>query len=188
MIMYFVIFMLIPVISTRKTGRIKRNSQQSDYDEYSGDSYNNHNVQDYGMILHDDNNYYDYHGEMGGPCEVDSYQIIIQMGSALFSGTDDKVEIRLYGPNSEISEWLALTEPIIGGIYGFERLSRDTYCVKTEKDFRRITKLGIRKFGTDHMMIETIKISNEQFKSYFFIDTWIENEKQEYIFEMHYTS
>ena len=131
--MYFVIFMMIPLISARKTDKIKRNLEQNDYDEYP--YYDNNYLLD--MIVYDDYNYYEYHnkapynlceGEIGHPWfKVGSYEIIIQMGSALFSGTDDKVEIRLYGPNSEISEWLALTEPLlIDGIDGFERLSQDT--------------------------------------------------------------
>merc|ERR1712018_259351 len=87
-IMYFVILMMIPFISTRKTVRIKRNSNQSDNDEITSGI-------EMDWIVFDDYNYYDDQGEKS--CKVDEYEIIIQMGNAFFSGTDDEVEIRLYG-------------------------------------------------------------------------------------------
>ena len=188
--MYFVILIMISLISTRKTDRIKRIFPAPRYRKPSGYDYC------CGTIVWDDYNYDDFSGDyqgeigptiIGDSCNFDSYEIIIRMGSVLFSGTDDKVEIRLYGINGEISEWLGLTESLlIDGIDGFERLSEDTYCVKTEKDFKTeeiITKVGIRKFGTDRMMIDTISISHGEFGSFFLIDQWIKEEKQEFIFE-----
>ena len=178
--------MMFPLISTRKIDRIKRNSDQSDYDEYKYKVYDDYKYYDsYNKALYnrcDTTN----EGEIELPwfVTVGNYEIIIQMGSANFSSTDDKVEIRLYGPNNERSEWLGLTYSVlIDGIYGFERLSQNTYCVETEKDFRRITKVGIQKFGTDRMMIDTISIKHGEFGSFFVIDQWIKEREEEFIFE-----
>ena len=57
--MYFVIFMMISLISARKTERIKRSSEQSDYDEYH---YYGDNIELQNMIVYDDygNNYQNY--------------------------------------------------------------------------------------------------------------------------------
>ena len=191
--MYFLIFMIFPLISTRKTDRIKRNHEQNDYDEYSGDydiKYLNSQIvyDNYYYNYHNYNDYYNYNdmaidGEIRYPCKVDEYEIIVEMGSELFSGTDDKVEIRLYGIHREVSEWLEFTEPIYTSD-GFERLAQDVYCVKAENIFKKITMIGIRKFGTDDMKIDTIVIRNlnEDCNGVYQIDQWIKKEGQ-YIFE-----
>merc|ERR1712227_58121 len=193
-IMYFVILMMIPLIPTRKTDRIKRYSQQSDYDEYYGDYYTEYDkwwnsnygdYSDYGLnttdephtIVYDDYNYYDY------PVEIEDPPSIVVQNGSVFS--DDKVEIRLYGPNSEISEWFELTGPVSIDDDGFTRMSD----IKTENHFTKITKVGIRKFGTDGMMIDSIIVCRlndngvYDIRTDIRIDQWIKKEEQEYIFE-----
>ena len=164
---------MFQLVSTRITDRIKRNPEQNDYDEYPDDNDDMLNS----MIVYND---YDYNYQYKN-CKVDEYEIFVQMGSKLFSGTDDKVEIRFYGIHRNISEWLELSEPILTSD-GFERLSYDVYCVKTEKIFKKISMIGIRKFGTDDMMIDTILIWNEKCSGIYRIDQWIRKEG-EYIFE-----
>ena len=100
------------------------------------------------ITIHD--NYESYYDSfLPNNCKADEYEIDVQMSSNLFSGTDDKVEIRLYGQNREPAEWFELTKPFHDG---FERLSMDYYCVNFGKQSQRIgllEKIGIRKFGSD---------------------------------------
>ena len=81
------------------------------------------------------------------PCQDDEYTIVVQMSSKLFSGTDDKVEIRLYDSFNNTTEWLELDKQFNNG---FERLSTDIYCIKPDiQVVNIITTTGIRKFGND---------------------------------------
>ena len=109
-------------------------------------------------------------------CEDDEYEIRVQIGSPLWSGTDDKVEIRLYGPNNSKSNWIELIKPAVDG---FERLSNEFYCVKTENqpdfDFK---KIGIRKLGNDDMHLDSINIRY----GYFYVNQWIRDDTREYLF------
>ena len=73
------------------------------------------------------------------------------MSSKLFSGTDDKVEIRLYDSFNNTTEWLELDKQFNNG---FQRLSNDIYCIKPNLQVVNIiTTIGIRKSGNDDMMI-----------------------------------
>ena len=74
------------------------------------------------MIVYDDygNNYQNYNWHN---CRNGEYEISVQMSSLLFSGTDDKVEIRLYGLDDETTEWFELKNS--SGYATFERLKRD---------------------------------------------------------------
>lgn len=106
------------------------------------------------------------------------------MGSELFSGTDDKVEIRLYGQNGETTEWFELTKPFQNG---FERLSHDDNCVNYRKQPETIgllEKIGIRKFGSDRMTIEYIYFQSIQRNFIFQIGRWIKTYAKEYMFEI----
>ena len=117
-----------------------------------------------------------YYGDILRNCGDNEYEINVRMSSDLWSGTDDKVEIRLYGPNQSKSDWLELTRPTVDG---FERLSEEFYCVKTESqpdfDFK---KIGIRKLGSDDMNIVYISIE----RRYFTVMQWIKDDGREYIF------
>ena len=121
-------------------------------------------------------------------CRYDEYEVKVKMSSNLFSGTDDKVEIRLYGRKNELTDWLELSKPFHNGL---ERLSEDIYCIKTDKQFKNLNKIGIRKFGTDDMMIEWImihlRISGSLSGAVFSTRKWIERDENEYIFESKYS-
>ena len=71
---------------------------------------------------------------------------------------------------------------------GFERLSTDIYCVNFGKEPETIgllEKIGIRKFGSDRMMIDEILIKSNQ-TSIFQVNRWIKTHAKEYIFELDY--
>ena len=139
------------------------------------------------MIVYDDYeaNYYNPNRHA---CKDDEYEVIIYMSSKLFSGTDDRVEIRLYGRKNETTDWLELSKPFHNG---FERLSEDIYCIQTDKQLKKLKKVGIRKFGTDDMMIEWISIRHSLSASLsgslsgatFPVGKWIKKDEKEYIFE-----
>ena len=135
------------------------------------------------MIVYDDYeaNFYNPNEQA---CKYDEYEVSVYMSSKLFSGTDDKVEIRLYGRKNETTDWFELTQPFHNGL---ERLSEDIYCVKTDKHFKKLKKIGIRKFGTDDMMIDSISIrhrfSGRISGGSFPVDRWIKKDAKEYIYK-----
>ena len=121
-------------------------------------------------------------------CKADEYQIKVQMSNKLFSGTDDKVEIRLYGQNGEMTEWFELMEPSHGK-NGLERLSTDVYCVnfrKRPETIGRLEKIGIQKFGSDRMMIDEILIQSNYRNMFFPVGQWIRTHAEEHLFELDY--
>ena len=110
------------------------------------------------MIVYEEKETYDWHFEnkfgiyIKFPCKADEYEIYVQMSGNLFSGTDDKVEIRGYDQNGKTTEWYEVTNPFHNGI---GRLSKDYYyCVNFGKQLDQgyLDKIGIRKFGSDHMI------------------------------------
>ena len=121
-------------------------------------------------------------------CKADEYEIIVRMSDKLFSGTDDKVEIRLYGQNGEITQWFELMEPS-HGTDGLERLSTDVYCVnfrKRPETIGRLEKIGIQKFGSDRMMIDEILIQSNYRNMFFPVGQWIRTHAEEHLFELDY--
>ena len=119
-------------------------------------------------------------------CKAHEYEITVRMSDKFFSGTNDKVEIRLYGQNGEITEWFELTKPSHDG---FERLSQDMYRVKTQKRpeaIGRLEKIGIRKFGSDSMMIDEILIRSNHKSMVFQVGQWINTDTIEHTFELAY--
>ena len=79
-------------------------------------------------------------------CKDDEYEISVEIGNDMFSGSDDQNEIRLYGNSvnggdAEKTEWLQLRKPFdivdgkpIHNFNGFEQLSKEIYCVKFVKN------------------------------------------------------
>ena len=116
-------------------------------------------------------------------CENDEYEINVHMSDKLFAGTDDKVEIRLYGSHNETTQWFELDGPYHDGL---ERLSHDIYCIKADKHFKILQEIGIRKFGTDSLMIDEILIWHSLFGplsgAVFPVYRWINEDTKEYIF------
>ena len=117
-------------------------------------------------------------------CKDDEYEINVQMSSDLWSGTNDKVEIRIFGPNKETTEWVELTKPSYNG---FERLSNDTYCVRIFKHFSKLSQISIRKTGTDDLMIDEISIWRNvpgSLSGFVFpVGRWITENTEEYFFK-----
>ena len=150
--------------------------------EFSGDElvFTDDDMVAYDMIVYDDydKNYqnYNWHNCRGG-----EYEISVQMSSLLFSGTDDKVEIRLYGLDDETTEWFELKNS--SGHATFERMGRDIFCKKTENQLEVLKKIGIRKFGSDRMMIEEISIRDKKILTFFPVHRWIIEDSEEYIFQ-----
>ena len=61
------------------------------------------------MFYENYDTYYD--NFLPNSCKTDEYEITVRMSSNVFSGTDDKVNIRLHGQNGETTEWFKLTKP-----------------------------------------------------------------------------
>ena len=114
------------------------------------------------------------------PCEHNEYEISIAMGSDLWSGTDDKVEIRLYFLDGSISKWFDLRIPMYNA---FERLSIDFFCVKPQEGtLQKPSYIGLRKFGRDQMKIESVMVSTMISSSAFNVGQWIRT-NDEYVFQ-----
>ena len=115
-------------------------------------------------------------------CENDDYKIYVFMSSDIYSGTDDKVEVRLYSSKKKATKWFQLDTPRHND---FERLSSGTYCMESEiHDFSRPTKIGIFKTGSDKMKINAVEIDTG--REIFFveeIEQWI-NKSKEYVFNV----
>ena len=150
--------------------------------EFSGDElvFTDDDMVAYDMIVYNDNdnNYQNYNWYN---CRDGEYEISVQMSSLLFSGTDDKVEIRFYGLDDETTEWFELEKS--PGYDTFERLTRDIFCKKPEKQLEIVKKIGIRKFGSDRMMIEEISIRDKHTVTFFPVHRWIIEDSEEYIFQ-----
>ena len=93
--MFFIIYILIPLTQTLA-------------------EYDNSEEPDYSLMPYDDNPFDDtplFVAEVAiqkYPCQDDEYTIVVQMSSKRFSGTDDKVEIRLYDSCNKRTEWLQI--------------------------------------------------------------------------------
>merc|ERR1719379_1601407 len=104
-------------------------------------------------------------------CKHNEYEITIAMGSDLWSGTDDKVEIRLYFLDGSVSKWFDLRIPMYNA---FERLSIDTFCVRPQQGtLKKPSIVGLRKFGRDQMKIEAVMVSTMMSSSVFNVGQWI---------------
>ena len=104
-------------------------------------------------------------------CEHNEYEISIAMGSDLWSGTDDEVEIRLYFLDGSVSEWFDLRIPMYNA---FERLSIDSFCVRPQSGtLQKPSFIGLRKFGRDQMKIESVMVSSMMSSSAFNVGQWI---------------
>lgn len=107
------------------------------------------------------------------------YEISIAMGSDLWSGTDDEVEIRFYFLDGSVSEWFDLRIPMYNA---FERLAIDTFCVQPQQEIlSRPSFIGLRKFGRDQMKIESIMVSTMISSTVFNVGHWIRT-NEEFIF------
>ena len=130
------------------------------------------------------NDYYKNHilYENRERCETDDYKIHVFMSSDIFSGTDDKVDVRLYSGEKKTTEWFQLDTPRHND---FERLSTGTYCMESDThNFFRPEKIGILKDGSDKMKIFAIRIDTG--RQIFFvedIEQWIEK-PHEYVFNV----
>ena len=112
-------------------------------------------------------------------CEHNEYEISIAMGSDLWSGTDDEVEIRLYFLDGSVSEWFDLRIPMYNA---FERLSIDSFCVRPQSGtLHKPSFIGLRKFGRDQMKIESVMVSSMMSSSAFNVGQWIRT-NDEFIF------
>lgn len=112
-------------------------------------------------------------------CEHNEYEISIAMGSDLWSGTDDEVEIRLYFLDGSVSEWFDLRIPMYNA---FERLSIDSFCVRPQSGtLQKPSFIGLRKFGRDQMKIESVMVSSMMSSSAFNVGQWIRT-NDEFIF------
>ena len=109
--------------------------------------------------------------EIAFECEYNEYEITIAMGSDLWSGTDDEVEIRLYFLDGSVSEWFDLRIPMYNA---FERLSIDSFCVRPQQGtLQKPSFIGLRKFGRDQMKIEAVMVSTNFSSSIFNVGQWI---------------
>merc|ERR1711937_904940 len=98
-------------------------------------------------------------------CKHNEYEITIAMGSDLWSGTDDEVEIRLYFLDGSVSEWFDLRIPMYNA---FERLAIDSFCVRPQQGtLQKLSFIGLRKFGRDQMKIEAVMVSTNFSSSIF---------------------
>ena len=115
-------------------------------------------------------------------CENDDYKIHVFMSSDIFSGTDDKVDVRLYSGEKKTTGWFQLDTPRHND---FERLSTKTYCMESDNHkFFRPEKIGILKDGSDKMKINAIEIDTGR-QTFFVedIEQWIEK-PHEYVFNV----
>ena len=137
------------------------------------------------MIVYDDYAYDDYAYEpswLKNTCSPEEYQIEVTMGSDLWSGTDDRVEIRIYSFDSA-TKWFDLEkkyQPIDKKVDILERLSIDTFCVEPDEEFASNpdnfpVAIGLRKFGSDDMKIEKLVITRFGLTSIFYVQQWIKN-------------
>ena len=111
-------------------------------------------------------------------CGHNEYEISIAMGSDLWSGTDDKVEIRLYFPDGSVSEWFNLHKPMYNA---FERLSTDSFCVRPQRGIlRKPSFIGFRKLGHDQMKVESIMVSTVMSSSVFNVGQWIKTNDEKF--------
>ena len=184
--MFFIIYLMIPSAYMLKIKVTEPENEVGippvvntiifDELEFSGDD----DLVSHDMIVYDDygNNYQNYNWHN---CRNGEYEISVQMSSLLFSGTDDKVEIRLYGHDDETTEWFELEDS--SGYATFERLGRDIFCKKTGKQLEILKKIGIRKFGSDRMMIDEISIRDKKFLTFFPVHRWVIEDSEEYIFQ-----
>ena len=138
-----------------------------------------HNNDVLGMIVHDDLRSTLSSLEPVFQCEQNEYEISIAMGSDLWSGTDDEVEIRFYFLDGSVSEWFDLRIPMYNA---FERLAIDTFCVQPQQEIlSRPSFIGLRKFGRDQMKIESIMVSTMISSTVFNVGHWIRT-NEEFIF------
>ena len=134
------------------------------------------------VIFDNGNDYY----PIPNSCEADEYRIAVQMSGNLYSGTDDKVKIRLHGKNGEKTEWFELTNGSKNN--KLERLSSDVFCAKFKKQPGLLEKIGIQKFGSDRMMIDIIFVQINHREMVFQqrqlakSRRWIKTDAKEYIF------
>ena len=134
------------------------------------------------VIFDNGNDYY----PIPNSCEADEYRIAVQMSGNLYSGTDDKVKIRLHGQNGEKTEWFELTNGSKNN--KLERLSSDVFCAKFKKQPGLLEKIGIQKFGSDRMMIDIIFVQINHREMVFQqrqlakSRRWIKTDAKEYIF------
>ena len=111
-------------------------------------------------------------------CGHNEYEISIAMGSDLWSGTNDKVEIRLYFPDGSVSEWFNLDKPMYNA---FERLSTDSFCVRPQRGIlRKPSFIGFRKLGHDQMKVESIMVSTVMSSSVFNVGQWIKTNDEKF--------
>ena len=134
------------------------------------------------MIVYDDNDGSYAPSWLKNTCLSEEYQIEITMASDLWSGTDDKVEIRIYSFDSA-TKWFDLKkeyQPNDKKVDILERLSIDTFCVEPDEEFASNpdnfpVAIGLRKFGSDDMKIEKIVIRRFGLTSIFYVQQWIKN-------------
>ena len=134
------------------------------------------------MIVYDDNEVNYEPSLFKKTCSPEEYQIEITIASDLWSGTDDKVEIRIFSFDS-VTEWIDLEKKyksIDKKVDIFERLSIDTFCVEPDEEFASNPgnfpeAIGLRKFGSDDMKIEKIVIRRFELTSIFYVQQWIKN-------------
>ena len=110
-------------------------------------------------------------------CDHDEYEILIEIGSDLWSGTDDEVQVRFYFLDGSVTEWFNLNQPLFND---FERLSTNYFCVKPQQG-KRLQKpafIGIRKFGHDQMKIEGIAVWTKMSSSIFDVGQWIRSDNE----------
>ena len=127
-------------------------------------------------------------------CDSGNYEIEVQVSSDIFSGTDDNVEVRIYGKTEEnvsiTTPWFKLNS----GFNDFQRLSKKVFCVKSRPlpfhslpfipmiAIKDLTKIGIRKSGSDDLKLNDIRIRDQDGPPKgFYINQWITDE-QEHIF------
>ena len=111
-------------------------------------------------------------------CGHNEYEISIAMGSDLWSGTDDKVEIRLYFPDGSVSEWFNLHKPMYNAL---ERLSTDSFCVRPQRGIpRKPSFIGFRRLGHDQMKVEAIMVSTVMSSSVFNVGQWIKTNDEKF--------
>merc|ERR1712156_401614 len=119
-------------------------------------------------------------------CNHEKYEITVMMSSYLWSGTNDKIEIRLYKYGDPMTDWLELKTPMH---VDFNQLSFNIFCINPSfiGSGLKPTKIGIRKSGSDDMKIDSITIrepgkSLDNERAFFDIDQWIRT-NDEFIFD-----
>ena len=110
-------------------------------------------------------------------CDHDEYEILIEIGSDLWSGTDDEVQVRFYFLDGSVTEWFNLNQPMFND---FERFSTNYFCVKAQqgKRLQNPAFIGIRKFGHDRMKIEGIAVWTKMSSSLFDVGQWIRSDNE----------